>query len=79
MVELAGWSIAVAVLGLAFYVAHRMNPSSFRLRTSVARVFSFSLEIDSRGAPQEPACGEGHHSGLEGAPGIDAAVSPPDE
>jgi hypothetical protein len=43
---LAGWFVALAVLGLGFYAVHRMKPGSFRLRTSLLRVFSFSIEIE---------------------------------
>jgi hypothetical protein len=41
--------VLLAVLGLGFYAVHRMKPSSFRLRTSVLRLFSFSMEIESSG------------------------------
>lgn len=41
--------VLLAVLGLGFYAVHRMKPSSFRLRTSVLRLFSFSMEIESLG------------------------------
>lgn len=47
------WSIAAATLGLAFYVAHKMRPNSFKLRARVLRVFSFSLEIDSSDSVRE--------------------------
>ena len=43
---LAAWFVVLAVLGLGFYAVHKMRPGSFRLRTSVLRLFSFSIEID---------------------------------
>jgi hypothetical protein len=52
---LPGWFVLlaalglVAVLGLGFYAVYRMGPGSFRLRTSVLRLFSFSMEIESPG------------------------------
>lgn len=71
---LAGWSVALAVLGLGFYVAHRTRPNSVRLRTSVLRVFTFSLEIDSEdsarslaGPVQQMAGSAGSESGTTGS------------
>lgn len=46
---LAGYFVILAVLGLGFYAVHRMKPGSFRLRTNVLRLFSFSMEIESPG------------------------------
>ena len=39
--------IILAVLGLGYYTVHKMNPGSFRMRTSVWRLFSFDVEIGS--------------------------------
>ena len=52
---LAGWFVALAVLGLGFYVVRVMKPGSFRLRTSLLRVFSFSMEMESSGATNRPS------------------------
>jgi hypothetical protein len=52
---LAGLFVALAVLGLGFYVVRIMRPGSFRLRTSVLRVFTFSMEMESSGAGGKPS------------------------
>jgi hypothetical protein len=52
---LAAWFVVLAVLGLGFYAVHKMRPGSFRLRTSVLRVFSFSMEIESPGVTRKPS------------------------
>jgi hypothetical protein len=63
MFVLSVWSIAIAVLGLALYVARRMRPSSFRLQARVWRMFSFSLEIDSSGTGQKAVSEMERHPG----------------
>jgi len=45
----AGLFVVLVVLGLGFFAVHRMKPGSFRLRTNVLRLFSFSMEIESSG------------------------------
>jgi hypothetical protein len=52
---LASGFVILAVLGLGFYAVHRMRPGSFRLRTSVLRLFSFSMEIESPGMTGKPS------------------------
>lgn len=64
---LAGCVVVLAVLALGFYAVRRMRPGSFRLRTSLLRVFSFSMEIESLGATGKPADEAGLGSGAEGA------------
>jgi hypothetical protein len=46
---LGGFVVILAVIGLGFYVVGRMRPGSFRVRTSLLRMFSFSMEIESAG------------------------------
>jgi len=45
--------ITLPVLGLGYYTVHKMQPGSFRVQTSVWRLFSFRLEIESTGMTQE--------------------------
>jgi hypothetical protein len=54
---LAGWFVALTVLGLGlgFFAVRKMRPGSFRLRTSLLRVFSFSMEIESSDVPGKPS------------------------
>jgi hypothetical protein len=68
MVVLAACLVALAALSLGFYVAHRMRLSSFRLSTSVLRVFSFSLEMGSPEAGRDSVCGVRHHAESTGSP-----------
>jgi hypothetical protein len=68
MVVLAACLVALAALSLGFYVAHRMRLSSFRLSTSVLRVFSFSLEMGSTEADRDSVCGVRHHPESTGPP-----------
>jgi hypothetical protein len=39
--------VILAVIGLGFYAVRKMRPGSFRVRTTLLRIFSFSLEIES--------------------------------
>ena len=47
---LCGCVVILAVIGLGFYAVGKMRPGSFRVRTSLTRMFSFSMEIESPGA-----------------------------
>ena len=47
---LGGCVVILAVIGLGFYAMTKMRPSSFRVRTGLLRMFSFSMEIESSGA-----------------------------
>ena len=37
--------LVLPVLGLGYYTVHKMTPGSFRVQTSVWRLFSFHVEI----------------------------------
>ncbi len=52
-VFIAACLIALVALGLGFYTVRKMNPGSFRLDTSVWRVISFRIEIQSGSAHEE--------------------------
>jgi hypothetical protein len=58
--------VALAVLGLGFYAVSKMRPGSFRLRASLLRVFSFSLEVESSRAAGRPVGEAGWGNGPEG-------------
>jgi len=47
---LGGCMVILAVIGLGFYAVRKMRPGSFRVRTTLLRMFSFSMEIESSGA-----------------------------
>jgi hypothetical protein len=47
---LGGCVVILAVIALGFYAVGKMRPGSFRVRTSLLRMFSFSMEIESPGA-----------------------------
>jgi len=53
-VVLTASAVILAALGLGFYTIHRMNPGSFRVQTSVWRIFSFHVEIESTGSTEKP-------------------------
>jgi hypothetical protein len=42
--------VILAVIGLGFYAVGKMRPGSFRVRTTLLRMFSFTMEIESSGA-----------------------------
>jgi hypothetical protein len=46
--------IILPVLGLGYFTVHKMRPGSFRVQTSVWRVFSFRLEIESTDITPKP-------------------------
>ena len=60
--------VALAVLGLGFYAVRKMRPGSFRLRTSLLRIFSFSIEIESSSVAGKPL--------IEASPAADAQPAP---
>jgi hypothetical protein len=45
--------VVLATLGLVLYVARKINPSSFRLSIALVRMFSFSVEMGSRGSSHD--------------------------
>lgn len=49
---LGGCVVILAVIGLGFYAVRKMGPGSFRVRTGLLRMFSFSMEIESSGAAE---------------------------
>jgi hypothetical protein len=49
LVVIGGCVVILAVIGLGFY-AVKMRPGSLRVRTTLLRMFSFSMEIESSGA-----------------------------
>jgi hypothetical protein len=56
---LSGCVVILAVVGLGFYAVRKMEPGSFRVRTGLLRMFSFSMEIESSGAVRKsPASAE---------------------
>ena len=53
--------LILPALGLGFCTVRKMKPSSFRVQTSVWRVFSFRVEIESeKPVPEEQASLESH-------------------
>lgn len=50
---LGGCVMVLAMIGLGFYTVGRMRPGSFRVRTSLLRMFSFSMEIESAGTAEK--------------------------
>jgi hypothetical protein len=50
-----GGLVVFAVIGLGYYAVHNMRPAWFRLQTSMLRVFSFSLEIESSRRAEKPS------------------------
>jgi hypothetical protein len=50
-----GGLVVFAVIGLGYYAVHNMRPVWFRLQTSMLRVFSFSLEIESSRRTEKPS------------------------
>ena len=50
--------VILAVLGLGYYTVHKMRPDSFRIQTSVWRLFSFRVEIESTGMTHEAVPGK---------------------
>lgn len=47
-VVIAAICVILSLLALVAYVVRKISPSSFRLRFALARVFSFSVEMESR-------------------------------
>jgi hypothetical protein len=59
---LGGCVVILAVIGLGFYAVRKMGPGSFRVRTGLLRMFSFSMEIESSGAAgKSPGSAELEH------------------
>jgi hypothetical protein len=61
--------VILAVIGLGFYAVQKMRPGSFRMRTTLMRMFSFSMEIESSGSTREPSDGTGRDFGAARAEG----------
>jgi len=47
-------AVVLTEIGLGFYTVHKMNPGSFRVQTSVWRLFSFDVEIRSTIITEKP-------------------------
>ena len=52
-------AVILTGLGLGFYTVHKMNPGSFKVQTSLWRVFSFIVEIKSTGRTEKPSSEQG--------------------
>jgi hypothetical protein len=50
---IGGCVVILALIGLGFYAVRKMGPGSFRVRTGLLRMFSFSIEIESSSADRE--------------------------
>jgi hypothetical protein len=61
---LGGCVVILAVVGLGFYAVRKMGPGSFRVRTGLLRMFSFSMEIESSGAVRKSATSSELEDGL---------------
>jgi len=73
--------VILAVIGLGFYAVWKMRPGSFRVRTTLLRMFSFTMEIESSGAAGKSPGGAESDRGLADAevkalgPGVPEAPS----
>jgi hypothetical protein len=61
---LGGCVVILAVVGLGFYAVRKMGPGSFRVRTGLLRMFSFSMEIESSGAVKKSSASAELEDGL---------------
>jgi hypothetical protein len=50
--------LILLMLALVAYVVRKIGPSSFRLRVALARIISFSVEMESRGRGERLATGD---------------------
>jgi hypothetical protein len=66
--------VILAVIGLGFYAVWKMRPDSLRVRTTLLRMFSFTMEIESSGAVEKSLGGSESDRGLADAGG--KALSP---
>ena len=74
---LGGCVVILAVIGLGFYAVQKMRPGSFRVRTTLMRMFSFSMEIESSDSARELSCGTGQDMGAARAEGeVPGSVTP---
>jgi hypothetical protein len=70
--------VVVTVFGLGFYAVRKMRPQAFRLRATLLKVFSFSMEIESSSAARTPADGlERTHGLASGGDRVAAEPQPP--
>jgi hypothetical protein len=49
--------VVPSLLALVAYVVRRIGPCSFRLSVALTRIFSFSVEMESRGRDAKVAIG----------------------
>jgi hypothetical protein len=56
--------LALLLLALVAYVVRKTGPSSFRLHLALARIISFSVEIESRGRGEKGIM-DGSESGTD--------------
>ena len=47
LVVAGGCVVILAVIALGFYAMRKMRPGSFRVRATLLRLFTFSMEIES--------------------------------
>ena len=71
LVFLASCVVVLAVLGLGLYAVRAMRPGSFRLRTTLLRVFSLSLEIEAPSNPPDTTKDQLDMAATAGAEGRD--------
>lgn len=45
--------VVLPVLGLVFYVVHRIKPGRFRLSATLLKLVSISIEVDAQDKPDE--------------------------
>jgi hypothetical protein len=50
---LGGFVVILAVIGLGFYAVRKIGPASLRVRTTLLRMFSFTMEIESSSAARK--------------------------
>jgi hypothetical protein len=61
---LGSCAVILALIGLGFYAVWKMKPDSFRVRTSLLRMFTFSIEIGSSRTAVKSSGSAEHSHGL---------------
>lgn len=75
LIVLGGCLVILAVIGLGFYAVRKMQPGSFRVRTTLLRMFSFSLEVESAESDRN-ALGDARQGTGAAAVGDEASTLP---
>lgn len=75
---LGGCLVILAVIGLGFYAVRKMRPGSFRLRTTLLRMFSFSLEVESAESDRNALGDAGQGTGAVATEDEASALRTPD-